>query len=78
MTTYTYKCTNEGCDRYGELVDVQQSMHDDRQTTCPTCGYETFVLVIGNTQFLLKGDGWPSNYHKGVHHLDGKEKGMKK
>ena len=77
MTTYTYKCTNEECDKHEQLFEVKQSMHDDPLTVCKHCLFPTLVKVIGWTQVLFMGDGWPSNENKGLHHVNGKERGMK-
>ena len=43
---YTYKCANEECDIHDILFEVQQSIKDDKLTTCPDCNQETLQKVI--------------------------------
>lgn len=42
MPKYDYECS--GCDH--QLIDVQQSFHDDALTTCPECGQEKLFRVV--------------------------------
>jgi len=72
MPTYTYKCTNEECDDYEKLFDVVQKITDDKLVHCPCCQDDTLVKVIGHTQVIFKGEGWPTNEGKGIVHYDPK------
>ena len=72
MPTYTYKCCNEECEDYDKLFEVTQKMSDDKLVYCPCCMEPTLSKVIGSTQVILKGEGWPGNENKGIVHYDPK------
>lgn len=42
MPKYDYECS--GCEH--QMIDVQQSFHDDALTTCPECGKETLFRIV--------------------------------
>ncbi len=42
MPKYDYECS--GCEH--QLIDVQQSFHDDALTTCPECGEEKLFRIV--------------------------------
>jgi len=42
MPKYDYECS--GCEH--QLIDVQQSFHDDALTTCPECGKDELFRVV--------------------------------
>ena len=46
MAKYTYKCSNEECDIYNILLEIEHPMVQDTIRICPDCGKETFGKVI--------------------------------
>jgi len=56
---YTYKC--EKCEHE---FDEIQGIKEDPLKTCPKCGEETLKRLIGNTTFILQGDGWTPKFHR--------------
>lgn len=54
MPTYDYKCSE--C---GHLFETMHSMKDAPLTTCPSCGKETLVRLIGaGSGMIFKGSGF--------------------
>jgi len=50
-----------GCGQCG-IVEVQQSMKDDKLVACPKCTSTDFQrLITGGNGFQLKGDGWAAD-----------------
>lgn len=72
MPTYTYKCTNNECWAFDEYFEVVQKITDEPLKHCPECQHESLQKVLGNTQVIFKGEGWPTNEGKGIVHYDPK------
>ena len=48
MATYDYICENEDCEVHNLIFEVEQSMSDDKLTTCPDCKQETLKRVVSS------------------------------
>jgi putative FmdB family regulatory protein len=56
MPTYEYKCL-----KCGEILEIEQSIKDDKFSTHKECGSECdgeVTKLISGTSFQLKGTGW--------------------
>jgi len=53
MPFYDYKCKKCGY----EIKDLKKSIKDNSKEICPKCN-EEMLLIISNSYFELKGDGW--------------------
>ncbi len=55
MPIYEYKC--KSC---GHKLEVMQKMSDEPLKHCPSCDEEELRLLISQSGFRLKGDGYES------------------
>lgn len=53
MPTYTYRCSN--CNT---VIEVKQSINDDKLTHCVECYKDTLERVIQAPAVVFKGQGW--------------------
>ena len=59
MPTYDYQCENEYCQHAFEYI---QGMNDDKLVTCPECGKDTLIRLIGaGSGVIFKGEGFHCN-----------------
>ncbi|HPT82337.1 MAG TPA: zinc ribbon domain-containing protein [Limnochordia bacterium] len=55
MPIYEYRCPN--CGRF----ELQQSIKDDKLSTCPTCSAPVERLIAKNIGIIFKGPGFYIN-----------------
>lgn len=69
MPTYDYKCS--------ECENIQEEFHgisQEPEIICEKCGSRCKMKFVGNTNFILKGDGWPSQESRIKQDLTNKNK----
>lgn len=56
MPVYEYECENPGCKH---TFEEMQSIRAPKLKTCPKCGKDTLVRLIGKSGgFVFKGEGF--------------------
>lgn len=60
MPIYEYRCGTCGFQK-----EHLQKMSDERLTTCPGCGAESYQRQLSAAGFQLKGSGWYATDFKG-------------
>lgn len=72
MPTYSYKCTS--C---GHLQDEFHAISATPDISCKECGSKSEKIFTPTTNFVLKGDGWPTMNDKMKRDMKAKNSKMK-